>query len=192
VDREVTAAFESALRVFQEMGHSVEVVKIDPAAMLFDCANVIIAAGISSVPVENPNLMDPVVRASWDQGHKISAAAYINATTQMHNIARQIMQTLAPYDALLTPTLTRPAVRLGTLPSSPEGGLQELFGWLVFTFPFNATGQPAFSLPNGFSKSGLPIGLQIVGRQNDEAGIISMAAQWEEARPWKDKHPPIE
>ena len=192
VDPEVTAAFESALRVFQEMGHRVEVVKIDPAAMLFDCASVIIAAGISSIPVENPSLMDPVVRASWDQGHQITASAYINATTQMHNIARQIMQTLAPYDALLTPTLTRPAVRLGTLPSSPEGGLGELFGWLVFTYPFNATGQPAFSLPNGFSKSGLPIGLQIVGRQNDEAGIISMAAQWEEARPWKDKHPPIE
>ena len=192
VDPEVKAAFESALRVFQDMGHSVETVKIDPAAQLVDVTGVIIAAGISSVPVPNPELMDPVVRASWDQGHQISAAAYINATTQMHNVARQIMQTLAPYDAILTPTLTRPAVRIGTLPSNPSGGLAEVFSWLVFTFPFNATGQPAFSLPNGFSKAGLPIGLQIVGRQNDEAGIISMAAQWEEARPWKDQHPPIE
>jgi Asp-tRNA(Asn)/Glu-tRNA(Gln) amidotransferase A subunit family amidase len=107
----------------------------------------------------------------------------------MHNVSREIIQKLAPYDALITPTLTRPAVRLGTLPSKAEGGMQELFQWLVFTFPFNATGQPAFSLPNGFSKAGLPIGLQIVGRQNDEAGIISMAAQFEEARPWKDQRP---
>jgi Asp-tRNA(Asn)/Glu-tRNA(Gln) amidotransferase A subunit family amidase len=70
--------------------------------------------------------------------------------------------------------------------------LRDLFEWLVFTFPFNATGQPAFSLPNGFSKSGMPIGLQIVGRQNDEAGIISLAAQFEEARPWRDQHPPLD
>jgi Asp-tRNA(Asn)/Glu-tRNA(Gln) amidotransferase A subunit family amidase len=86
----------------------------------------------------------------------VKAADYINAVAQMHNISREIIQVLAPYDALVTPTLTRPAVRLGTLPSNPNDALQELFGWLVFTFPFNATGQPAFSLPNGFSKEGLP------------------------------------
>ncbi|MBV8773526.1 MAG: hypothetical protein JO166_14530 [Deltaproteobacteria bacterium] len=99
---------------------------------------------------------------------------------------------LAPYDALLTPTLTEPAVRIGTLPSAPERYLEELLAWLPFTFPFNCTGQPAISVPSGFSKAGLPIGLQIVGRQNDEAGIIALAAAWEEARPWKDQHPPVD
>ncbi|HXN85099.1 MAG TPA: amidase [Candidatus Binataceae bacterium] len=189
VDPEVRAATESAIKAFEEMGHTVEHLKLDPAALLSGAANVIIAAGISSVPVENPALMDPVVRASWDAGHKILARDYINAVAQMHNISREIIQKLAPFDALLTPTLTRPAVALGTLPSKAEGGMQELLAWLSFTFPFNATGQPAFSLPNGFSKSGLPIGLQIVGRQNDEAGIISLAAQFEEARPWREKKP---
>jgi Asp-tRNA(Asn)/Glu-tRNA(Gln) amidotransferase A subunit family amidase len=48
------------------------------------------------------------------------------------------------------------------------------------------------SLPNGFSSTGLPIGVQIVGRQNDEAGIIALAAQFEEACPWKDSRPPID
>jgi Asp-tRNA(Asn)/Glu-tRNA(Gln) amidotransferase A subunit family amidase len=83
-------------------------------------------------------------------------------------------------------------MRLGTLPSNLKDGLQELFQWLVFTFPFNATGQPAFSLPKGFSKEGLPIGLQLVGRQNDEATLVSLAAQFEEARPWKDQRPPVD
>jgi Asp-tRNA(Asn)/Glu-tRNA(Gln) amidotransferase A subunit family amidase len=189
VDPEVEAATESALQAFQEMGHTVEQVKLDPAALLMDVARVIIPAGIASVAVENVELMDPVVRETWEQGHDVKAADYINAVAQMHNISREIVQTLAPFDALITPTLTRPAVRLGTLPSSPQAGLEELFAWLVFTFPFNATGQPAFSLPNGFSKAGLPIGLQIVGRQNDDAAIISLAAQFEEARPWKDNKP---
>lgn len=189
VDPEVTAATESALKAFQEMGHSVEQVKLDPAAMLIGVAGVIIPAGVNSVPVPNPELMDPVVRSTWEQGKNVKVADYINAVAQMHNISREIMQKLAPFDALITPTLTRPAVRLGTLPSNLEDGMRELFAWLVFTFPFNATGQPAFSLPNGFSKAGLPIGLQIVGRQNDEAGIISLASQFEEARPWKENRP---
>ena len=192
VDPEVTAATEAALKAFQELGHTVETVKLDPANLLLGVSGVIIPAGVASVPIENVELMDPVVRNTWEAGQKVKAADYINAVAQMHNICREIIQKLAPYDALITPTLTRPAVRLGTLPSNLKEGLRELFAWLSFTYPFNATGQPAFSLPNGFSKAGLPIGLQIVGRQNDEAGIIALAAQFEEARPWKDKHPPIE
>jgi amidase/aspartyl-tRNA(Asn)/glutamyl-tRNA(Gln) amidotransferase subunit A len=192
VDPEVTAATESALKAFQEMGHTVEHLKLDPAALLLGVSGIIIPAGVASVPVENVELMDPVVRSTWEAGKNVKAADYINAIAQMHNITREIMQKLAPYDALITPTLTRPAVRLGTLPSNLKEGLRELFAWLSFTYPFNASGQPAFSLPNGFSKAGLPIGLQIVGRQNDEAGIISLAAQFEEARPWKDKHPPVD
>ena len=52
----------------------------------------------------------------------------------------------------------------------------ELYRFIQFTFAYNATGQPAFSLPNGFTKSGLPIGLQIIGRPTDELGIIALAA----------------
>jgi amidase len=192
VDSEVLSATESALAAFQAMGHTVEQVKLDPAALLVGITGTIINAGVSSVPMPNPDLMDPVVRMSWDQGKNIKAADYLGAVSQMHNISRNIVQTLAPYDALITPTLTRPAMRLGTMPADPSKGLRDLFEWLVFTFPFNATGQPAFSLPNGFSKSGMPIGLQIVGRQNDEAGIISLAAQFEEARPWRDQRPPLD
>jgi Asp-tRNA(Asn)/Glu-tRNA(Gln) amidotransferase A subunit family amidase len=192
VDPEVQAAFESAVRVFKELGHEVEPVKIDPAARLLEVATTIIAAGLSSLPVNDVTLMDTVVRASYERGKEIKAAEYITAVAQMHNISREIVQALHKYDALLTPTLTRPAVALGTLPSNPERGLEEIFAWLPFTFPFNATGQPAFSVPNGFTKAGLPIGLQIVGRPADELGIIALAAQWEDARPWKDKRPPVE
>jgi amidase len=190
-DPEVAAAFHSALQTFEEMGHTVEPIKIDPAAELVGSAQIIIAAGLASLPVANEELLDPVIAQTRAAGFRINAPDYINAVTQMHNLSRRIVQTLAPYDALLTPTLTRPAVLIGSLPSK-TGGAEEVWGWLAFTFPFNATGQPAFSLPNGFSKAGLPIGLQIVGRQNDEAGIIALGAQWEEARPWRDQRPPLD
>jgi len=191
VDDQTLAALESACGAFREMGHSIERLTLDPGAMLVKFARVIVSASVSALNIPNPELLEPAARGTYEWGAKISAADYIRAVTGMHNTAREIIHTLMPYDALIAPTLTRPAVRLGTLPSNPETGADEIYGWIAFTFPFNSTGQPAVSIPNGFSKSGLPLALQIVGRPGDEAGIIALAAEFERARPWKDKHPPI-
>lgn len=191
VDAETLAALESACGVFREMGHSIEPITLDPGAMLGKYARVIVGASVSALNIPNPDLLDPVVRGSYEWGAKISAADYIHAVTGMHNTSREIIHTLMPYDALIAPTLTRPAVRIGTLASNPATGADEIYGWIAFTFPFNSTGQPAISIPNGFTKAGLPLAVQIVGRPGDEAGIIALAAEFERARPWKDKHPPI-
>jgi Asp-tRNA(Asn)/Glu-tRNA(Gln) amidotransferase A subunit family amidase len=110
----------------------------------------------------------------------------------MHNVSREIVRELCRYDALLTPTLSRPPMEPGTLYPNPERALEECLSWLPFTFPFNATGQPAISLPNGFTRSGLPIGLQIVGRPADEIAIIALSAAFEEARPWPERPPSAE
>jgi amidase len=192
LDDESRAAFESACKAFRKLGHTLRHLNLDPAARLVNFARVIIGAGVGSWKVDNPDLLDPAVRGTWEAGRKISSAEYIQAVTGMHNAAREVVQVLAPYDATLLPVMTRPAVRIGTLPSTPEKAADEIYAWIPFTFPFNATGQPAFSLPNGLSKSGLPLAIQIVGRPNDEAGIIALAAQFEKARPWSDRRPPIE
>jgi Asp-tRNA(Asn)/Glu-tRNA(Gln) amidotransferase A subunit family amidase len=191
-DAESEAATEAAAKVFEELGHRVERVEVDPAARLRDVCMTLICAGIASIPMEKPELMDPVVRYAWERGRKFAAHDYIAAVTTMHNLARQVVQELDAYDAIISPTLARPAVKLGTLPSKPDRYLEELPEFIPYTFPFNATGQPGFSVPNGFSKSGLPIGLQIVGRQGDEVSIIGLAQQFEEARPWNEKHPAID
>jgi amidase len=189
VDPEVHAALDRACEVFRAMGHSVEPVDIDPAKRLIDYTRIAITAGIASVPIKDPDAMDPVVRRAWEAGKRLSATDYLGAVTRMHNVSREIVQTLAPYDATLAPTLPSPAVRLG-LPT--EKFEEELYPHIQFTFPFNATGQPAISLPNGFTKSGLPIGLQIIGRPAGELGIIAIAAAFEEAQPWRDRRPPLE
>jgi amidase len=191
VEAETLAALESACGAFREMGHSIARLMLDPGAMLGKFARVIVGASVSALNIPNPELLEPAARGTYEWGAKISAADYIRAVTGMHNTSREIIHTLMPYDALIAPTLTRPAVRLGTLPSNPETGADEIYGWIAFTFPFNSTGQPAISIPNGFSKAGLPLALQIVGRPGDEAGIIALAAEFERARPWKDKHPSI-
>jgi len=192
VDAEVLDAFEAACATFRAMGHTVEPIALDPAAPLLDVARNLICAGISSIPLKDMSIVDPVVRSFWERGRALSAAEYIGSVSRMHNASRGIVRALMPYDALLTPTLTRPPMRLGTMFGDPAKYADELFGWVAFTFPFNATGQPAISLPNGFTKDGLPIGLQIVGRPADESGIIAIAAGFEEARPWSNDHPPLD
>ena len=192
VDAETIAALESAAKSFEDMGHRVEPIGTDPGGRMRDIVMALICAGVGSVPVTDVKLMDPVVRELWETGQKMTAAQYIGIVTQMHNMSREIVQELAPYDAIISPVTSRPAVRLGTLPSHPSKYLTELPEWIPFTFAFNATGQPALSVPNGFSKEGLPLAMQIVGRQTDEVTIIGLAAQFEKARPWKDKHPPLD
>jgi amidase len=189
VDAEIGAALENAADVFRRMGYRVEPVQIDPAQRLVEYTRLAISAGLASVPIKNPDLMDPVVRRAWEFGKRLTATDYVGAVARMHNAARDIVQALAPFDATLAPTLPRPAPRLGLPTDKFE---DELYPFIQFTFPFNATGQPAFSVPNGLTKSGLPIGLQIIGRQADELGIIALAAAFEEARPWRDQRPPVE
>ncbi len=184
IDPDVAASFESACAAMRELGHRVEPIALDPGAMLLDCARALICVGIAAIPIANLETVDPVVREMYAQGKKLSAADYVNLVAVMHNTARTIVQALDPFDALLTPTMTMPPMRNGSFPSRPDRYLEELWSWIAFEYPANATGQPAITLPAGFSRIGLPIGLQIIGRPAGEFDLISLAAQYETARPW--------
>ena len=62
---------------------------------------------------------------------------------------------------------------------------------IPFTVPWNQTGQPAASVPAGFTADGLPLGVQVITRPEDEATLLSVAAQIEARRPWADRRPPV-
>jgi amidase len=96
------------------------------------------------------------------------------------------------YDVLLTPMMSEPAVRAGIM----EGrGATATYrwetGWVPFSVLWNSTGQPAASVPAGFSADGLPLAVQLVGRPSDEATLLSLAAQLEAERPWTQRRPPL-
>jgi aspartyl-tRNA(Asn)/glutamyl-tRNA(Gln) amidotransferase subunit A len=99
------------------------------------------------------------------------------------------------FDLLLTPTLPVPAFEAGRpnpdgMPV-PAGSLLPFSEWLPFTYPWNITGQPAASVPCGFTREGLPVGLQIVGRRFADATVLRAAAAFEQVRPWTDKRPTL-
>ena len=119
------------------------------------------------------------------------------------------------YDVLLTPTVSSPPIKTGEFGVKGiqaammklfgrlnAGGLtkrlvgmdymaEESFRFAPFTSLFNATGQPAMSVPLYWNEEGLPIGMQFAGRYGDEATLFRLAGQLEKARPWADRVPPV-
>ena len=93
---------------------------------------------------------------------------------------------------LFMPTVAVPPFEVG------RPGLNEIdgqpvppLGWMPFTFPFNLTGQPAATVPVGMTSSGLPVGLQIVGRRFADRTVLAASAAFEAARPWAERRPAI-
>ncbi len=96
------------------------------------------------------------------------------------------------YDLLLTPTLGVPPFPVGIQgPEEIAGRKVSPNHWLSFTFPINMTGQPAATVPAGWTDDGLPVGMQIVGRHLDDPLVLAASAAFEAASPWKDRWPPI-
>jgi aspartyl-tRNA(Asn)/glutamyl-tRNA(Gln) amidotransferase subunit A len=94
----------------------------------------------------------------------------------------------------VTPTTSAAAFPIGqTFPPEIDGRpLTHQLEWFPFTYPFAITGQPAISVPAGFTAEGLPVGLQIVGRRFADATVLRVAAAFEAARPWAGRRPPLD
>jgi aspartyl-tRNA(Asn)/glutamyl-tRNA(Gln) amidotransferase subunit A len=119
--------------------------------------------------------------------------AYVQAWFDRLAWQRHPLALFEKYDLLLTPTTPCPAFPVGLdHPAEIAGKPITGYGWVPFTYPFNVTGQPACSVPAGFTKTRLPVGLQIVGRRFDDATVLRAAAAFERARPWAAERPPLD
>jgi len=142
-----------------------------------------------------PTDVEPLTWQGAEIGRRVAASDYIRAVDGAHAWTRRVAAWWeGGFDLLLTPTLAEPPPLLGEFAATPEQPFQ---GWLrsapfvVFTQPFNVTGQPAISLPLHLSAAGLPIGIQLVAAQGREDLLLRTAAQLEAARPWAERRPPV-
>lgn len=125
----------------------------------------------------------------------LSAVDLARVQNHREDVWEKMWRFFTEYDLLLTPATPCPAFRIkdeGMLgPDEIDGVPQTPASWIAFTYPFNFTGQPAASVPCGFTKAGLPVGLQIAGRRFDEATVLRAAAALENAHPWAGRHPEL-
>jgi len=132
-----------------------------------------------------PGLLD-LLRQPW------TAEDFTNAAMVRQDVVNKMWRFMRGYDFLLTPTLCVPPFELNVAgPAKIDGVPVPAAHWLSFTFPINMTGQPAATIPAGWTEDGLPVGLQIIGRHLDDAMVLRAAAAFEAAQPWKDRWPSI-
>jgi amidase len=204
VDPACVAATHMAAGLCREWGHKVveAAPKVDfeslQAAMVA-IININLASALEIRAKAKGRELKPedVEKITWRAaatGRKISATAYAQAVLSMHRASRQIAKFFESYDTLLSPVLLSPPVDLGYLDMMSEDAgqyLKNLSSFFGFTSMFNATGQPAMSVPLYWTDDNLPVGLQFAARYGDEATLFRLAAQLEASCPWKDRRPDL-
>jgi amidase len=192
------AAVAHAAKLLASLGHDVEPAEISAlhdaeliprflsiwvvgVAMELDEASQLIGRPIEAGEVE------PLTWALAELGRLISGPGYASAWRWLHRLARRIARFYDTYDLWLTPTVTEPPVPLGTFASPADDPLAGIFraaDFAPFTAIFNATGQPACSLPLYRNAAGLPIGVQLAAAYGREDLLLRVAAQIEAAQPF--------
>jgi amidase len=141
------------------------------------------------------NELEPLTRAYWEMGRRITAADYLLAIEECQRFSRGVAAWLRAIDVWLTPTLSTPPAPLGAITSTPEEPLRALeAGGPTVAYAgvvANITGNPAMSVPLWWNADGLPIGVHFLGRYGDEATLFQLAGQLERARPWADGRPSV-
>ncbi|MBI3455207.1 MAG: amidase [Candidatus Rokubacteria bacterium] len=194
VDPEVRAVCAKAARVFRELGSRVEPVKPGwPSPG--ECWYEIFCGGIATrlAPyLERKDEFDVGLYRIVQESLSHPATRFVQAWFDRLAWAQHPRALFEKYDLLLTPTVACPPFPVGLdNPTEIAGKPVRPYGWVPFTFPFNLTGQPAASVPCGFTRDGLPVGLQIVGRRFDDVTVLRAAAAFERARPWAGARPAL-
>ncbi len=115
------------------------------------------------------------------------------AVGELRRIAARALQTLAPYDAVLTPTLAQPPLRIGEIrdDADPARDFENQKAFTPWTSAWNLTGMPAISLPLHWTPEGLPVGVMLAARPAEEQLLLALAAQVEGEAPWIGRKPNI-
>lgn len=193
VDPEIAEATAQAARAFEALGAQVEEVPGPGFADPVSAFEVLFYGGAAQAlrarSAEERSHMTPGLVA---MAERFESAGLLDATGAA--VARlELIETTGRlherYDLLLSPALPIPAFEAGR--EVPEGWPQPRWhGWTPTTYPYNLTGQPACSLPCGFTRAGLPIGLQIVGARHRDDLVLAAAHAYERAHPFAEEHRP--
>jgi amidase len=201
LDPECAEAVLDAAKLCEGLGHLVEETHVpgDLAAMQQGAGDVIAASVAATLDAEAERRGRPIAEGEvelltwlmYRRGKEVSGAAYVRGLAAIHAYGRAVAGLFRQHDVLLLSTLGSPAITVGYLTENVREYTSRLFAFMPNTQAFNNTGQPAMTVPLAWSKGGLPIGVQFVGRMGEEALLFSLAGQLEKTRPWFGRVPPL-
>ena len=196
VDAEVADLTARAVEVLAGLGAEVELVDPPLGALeaveeafqvlwFTGAGKVLRAYGEAALDRVDPGLAEQVRRYAG-----ATAQDYLDATGVRMELGRAMGEFHRSHDVLVCPTMPVPAFAAER--SAPPGWRSDLWTtWTPFTYPFNMTGQPALSVPCGFTSDGRPVGLQIVGPRHSDALVLRAAHSYEQATEWHLRRPPM-
>jgi aspartyl-tRNA(Asn)/glutamyl-tRNA(Gln) amidotransferase subunit A len=195
VDPEVATLVAEAVRVFEELGATVEPVTpawgpLGPELIRFFWPAAFSGRFVHFAEFESR--MDRGFVAMVRDAQRLTVPEFMRMRLRRFDYVQRIHDFMEGWDFLLTPAVSVPAFPADRL--QPEDWPQHPWDWLMwaeFSYPFNWSGSPAASLPCGFTRAGLPVGLQVVGRRFDDLGVLQASAAFEAARPWAQHRPPL-
>jgi amidase len=199
---DVQAVFDATVKLLGELGHTmIEKTKFDVDWKKLYRAQGAVSGAMFAASIDDwarvfereptPEDMETLAWVSYKGSRKLTASQIGEGMQNLRIGCRQVLALWRDFDVLLSPVTLAPPPRIGHLdpvnldPKEFNRRQSFVFG---YTPPFNMTGQPSLSLPLGMSSDGLPIGMMLTARIADEATLYRLAAQLEEAQPWKDRH----
>ena len=185
LDPEIQSAFDEALKEIRVLATDIKEIDLPPTPAAVQGPEVY--ALHAKYFAETPEKYGRWMQERLKQATTIEAAAYVQARLQLDQLRRDIDQVFKEVDIVLTPTTPVPPITIDealNMSPDPAGEL-----WLRNTRPFNSYAVPTISIPCGFTRAGLPIGLQIAGPKSAEASLLSFAYAYEQATDWH-KHTP--
>jgi amidase/6-aminohexanoate-cyclic-dimer hydrolase len=203
IDPEIAAATREIAALLASLGHHVEerapALAADPAAVMSTIVAANTALSVRQAEQRFGRAMtsddfEVLTLASAHNAQKASATDYVAAQLGAFQISRALATFFESWDVLLCPTLCSPPLRIGELNTMSEDLSHIapiLRRYMPATAMFNMSGQPAMSVPLAWNAAGLPLGMMFSARFGDEATLFRLAAQLEQARPWKGKLPPV-
>jgi aspartyl-tRNA(Asn)/glutamyl-tRNA(Gln) amidotransferase subunit A len=185
-DQKVVSVVDKAVEELAGLGAHVDEIEPnldDPIEIMKPLWSVALALGLAPMTKDQRALIDPPILDLADPGFHLSALDYRRLEQARENFSRRMAVLLAKYDLLVTPQL--PIVAFAAGHEVPPGSqMQRWWEWSPFTYPFNLTQQPAAAVPCGFTTSGLPVSMQIVGAKFSDALVLRAAHAYEIAHPF--------
>ena len=207
VHPECLSAVQGAARLLESFGHHVEEAapNVDILALMHSWSSIVACGAQLSVrkkgtarghPAEDHEI-EGVTKGACRHAARVSGADYLAAVNHVHAFGRQLAHFFDIYDVLVTATLAEPPARVGRFKPDNEDFLDYRLGptgilpYSPFTAAFNASGQPAVSLPLHWTAEGLPVGVHLAAAFGEDELLMSLSAEIERASPWFDKRPPL-
>ena len=194
VHPDCVAAYEEASRLLADLGHDVQDVVMPYGAEVVPAFETLWYAMATLAPVNeaDEHRLRPLTRYLRERGRAVTAPDLLFAQAYLQLVMRSALPALDSYDAILTPTLAAPPAEVGYFEQvEPAENFARQERFTPYAAICNVSGQPAVNVPLHWTAAGLPIGVMLAGRIGAEGTLISLSAQLEEARPWRDRHPPL-